>query len=149
MNLSQDSAIIIRIQDTGFTSIVRILARFGMPAKSAIKNCVNAGLRPLDMQLVRGRSSDPAVQTFLSARKTIAAANRAGLSVADYIDQRNATPGATASTVEFILRVAGLTGHVDRVCEIGPGTGRFAERVIAALHPDVYEIYETASLDLS
>jgi hypothetical protein len=30
------------------------------------------------------------------------------------------------------------------VCEIGVGSGRFAEEVIAALHPDRYEIYETA-----
>jgi len=44
-----------------------------------------------------------------------------------------------------MLSIAGLSGHVDRVCEIGPGTGRYAERVIAALHPDVYEMYETAN----
>jgi SAM-dependent methyltransferase len=116
-----------------------------MAAKSAMKNCVNAALRPLGAQIVRGRSSDPAVQSFLSARKTIAAAHRAGLSVADYIDQHNATPGTTASTVEAMLSIAGLGGHVDRVCEIGPGTGRYAEQVIAALHPDVYEMYETAA----
>jgi SAM-dependent methyltransferase len=116
-----------------------------MATKSAIKNSVNAALRPWGVQVIRGRSSDPAVQSFLSARRTIAAAHRAGLSVADYIDQRNATPGTTASTVERMLSIAGLSGHVDRVCEIGPGTGRYAERVIAALHPDVYEMYETAN----
>ena len=30
------------------------------------------------------------------------------------------------------------------MCEIGAGSGRFAEEVIAALHPDRYEVYETA-----
>lgn len=30
------------------------------------------------------------------------------------------------------------------VCEIGAGSWRFAEEVITALHPDRYEIYETA-----
>jgi SAM-dependent methyltransferase len=35
-------------------------------------------------------------------------------------------------------------GAGDRICEIGPGTGRYLEKVIAALHPTVYEIYETA-----
>jgi len=116
-----------------------------MAAKSAMKSGVNAALRPLGVQLVRGRNSDPAVRSFLSARKTIAAAHRAGLSLADYIDQRNATPGTTASTVKAMLSIAGLSGHVDRVCEIGPGTGRYAERIIATLHPDVYEMYETAT----
>jgi hypothetical protein len=27
-----------------------------------------------------------------------------------------------------------------KVCEIGPGSGRYAEQVIEALHPGAYEI---------
>jgi len=95
--------------------------------------------------MVRGSSADPAIRSFLSARKTIAAARRAGLSLSDYIDQFSAEPGTTASTVEAMLRLAELRGHVDRICEIGAGTGRYAERVIAALEPSVYEVYETAA----
>ena len=106
---------------------------------------LNRVLRPLDIQLVRGRSDDAAVMSFLSARKTIAAAKRSGLSVSDYIDRFSAEAGATASTVEAMLKVAELHDHADRVCEIGPGTGRYAERVIAALQPSVYEMYETAT----
>lgn len=43
----------------------------------------NKLLRPLNVQLIPGTSPDPAVQTFLSARNTIAAARSAGLSVTE------------------------------------------------------------------
>jgi SAM-dependent methyltransferase len=89
--------------------------------------------------VVRGYSTDRAIKPFLSARRTVAAARRAGLSVEDYIDRYSAAPGATAETVEALLRLADLGDHVARVCEVGPGTGRYTARLIAALRPDVYE----------
>ena len=115
-----------------------------MSFKSVARNGFNSTLRPFGLQLVRGYSSDPAVRTFISARSTIARAKRAGLSVSDYIDQQNAEPGTTAATVDEMLRLAAFDGPVHRVCEIGPGSGRYSERVIDALHPEVYEAYETA-----
>jgi ubiquinone/menaquinone biosynthesis C-methylase UbiE len=102
-------------------------------------------LRPLRVQLVPGTSTDPAVETFIPARKTIAAAQKAGLSVGAYIDQTFAEPGATAAVVRAMLELADLPEKCETVCEIGPGTGRFAEEVIAAVHPNAYEIYETAT----
>ena len=106
---------------------------------------MNTSLRPLRVQLIRGSSTNPAVKTFLSARKTLGAAKHAGLSVGDYIDKTFAEPGVTAATVEAMLRLSGLQGQVDRVCEIGPGSGRYMmEKVIESLHPKTYEFYETA-----
>jgi phospholipid N-methyltransferase len=115
-----------------------------MSKLGAARDVVNNALRPLNIQIVKGRATDPAVKTFIPARKTIAAARAAGLSVGDYVDRRFSTPGTTASTVEAMLRISGLSS-AHRVCEIGPGTGRYAEKVIAALNPDAYEIYETAT----
>jgi len=106
---------------------------------------LNKILRPLDVQVVRGRSDDAGVKPFLSARKTIAAARRSGLSLSDYIDRFSAEPGTTGSTVDAMLKIAELHERVDRVCEIGPGTGRYAECVISALSPSGYEMYETAT----
>jgi SAM-dependent methyltransferase len=108
------------------------------------RKSVNAGLRPLGVQVIRGRSTDPAVQRFLSARKTIAAARRAGLSIGDYIDQVFAQPGATAAAVETVVKLGELKSPVKRICEIGAGSGRYMEKFIEALHPEVYEVYETA-----
>lgn len=105
---------------------------------------LNGALRPLGVQLVPGSSPDPAIQSFLSARKTIAAAQRVGLPLGAYIDQTFAEPGATPNTVKAMLELADLHDGCQTVCEIGPGTGRYAEEVIAALRPATYEIYETA-----
>lgn len=116
-----------------------------MSLKGAVRDGMNKLLRPFGMQIVRGHSTDPAVKSFLPARKTIAAAQRSGLSVGDYIDRNHAEAGATAATVDAMLRLSELAVPVERVCEIGPGSGRYAEKVIAALRPQVYEAYETAA----
>jgi hypothetical protein len=84
------------------------------------------------------------VKTFIPAQKTLAAAKQSGLSVGDYIDKTFAEPGVTAATVKAMLDLSGLQGQVSRVCEIGPGSGRYMEKVIEFLHPDAYEVYETA-----
>ncbi|MYW63095.1 methyltransferase domain-containing protein [Streptomyces sp. SID8379] len=115
-----------------------------MSIPSTARDGVNRVLRPFNVRVVRGQSDDPAIKPFLSARRTLAAARRAGLSLEDYIDNYSAAPGATAETVDALLRLADLGEHVERVCEIGPGSGRYSARVIAATHPDTYEIYETA-----
>jgi phospholipid N-methyltransferase len=112
--------------------------------KAKLAKPLNDALRPLHVQLVPGTSPDPAIRDFIPARKTIAAAEKAGLSVSDYIDRTFAEPGTTPDTVKAMLELADLHGKCETVCEIGPGSGRYAEEVIAALHPDTYEIYETA-----
>jgi ubiquinone/menaquinone biosynthesis C-methylase UbiE len=114
-------------------------------AKTWIKDSINSGLRPIGIQVVRGYSDAPGVESFISARKTVAAAQRSGLSVTDYIDRTYASPGATNATVAAILKLGDLHEPVSRVCEIGPGSGRFMEKIIDALHPATYEIYETAT----
>jgi SAM-dependent methyltransferase len=113
-------------------------------ARAALAKYVNNAIRPLNVQVVPGSSPDPAVKTFLSARKTISAARKAGLTVGDYIDRTHATPGATRETVRAMLDLAKLPEKCDAVLEIGPGSGRYAIEVIKALHPKTYEIYETA-----
>ena len=117
-----------------------------MSVKSTLKQAANAGLRPLRVQLVAGTTADPAVETFIPARKTIAAAGKAGMSVGAYIDQTYVTPGATADLVRDMLKIAGISqaDGCERICEIGPGSGRFAEILIEELHPRAYEMYEPA-----
>jgi hypothetical protein len=105
---------------------------------------LNDMLRPLHVQLVSGSSPDPAIQDFIPARKTIAAARKAGLPPGAYIDRTFAEPGTTPDTVKAMLELADLHDKCETICEIGPGSGRYAEEAIAALHPDIYEIYETA-----
>lgn len=115
-----------------------------MSIRTTTQTVLNHALRPLNVQIIKGRSTDPAVPGYLSARKTLAAASAAGQSVGDFIDTTFATPGTTARTVIDMLELAGLTS-ARRVCEIGPGTGRYSEKVIGALTPEAYEIYEPAT----
>ena len=116
-----------------------------MSVKSTLKQAANAGLRPLRVQLVAGTTGDASVETFIPARKTIAAADRAGMSVGAYIDKTYVTPGATADLVREMVKIAGLSkDDCERICEIGPGSGRFAEILIGELEPSAYEMYEPA-----
>jgi hypothetical protein len=115
-----------------------------MTIRSILAKHANDALRPLHAQLVYGTSTDPAIQTFIPARKTISAAHKAGLSLGSYLDKTYATPGATPAAVGAMIELAGTPDQCDAVCEIGAGSGRYAEEVIRAVHPRRYEIYETA-----
>ena len=115
-----------------------------MSYRAKLGKQINDVLRPLHVQLVSGTSADPAIKTFIPARKTTAAAQKAGLPLGAYIDRTFAKPGATPETVEAMLKLADLHDKCETVCEIGPGSGRYAEEIIAALCPGRYEIYETA-----
>lgn len=115
-----------------------------MSFRAKVAKPVNDVLRPLHVQLVSGTSPDPAIKDFIPARKTMAAAQQAGLPLSAYIDRTFAQPGATPDAVNAMLKLADLHDECETVCEIGPGSGRYAEEVIANLHPRRYEIYETA-----
>jgi SAM-dependent methyltransferase len=115
-----------------------------MTAKTLISKTVNSGLQPFGVRITRTRPTNPAVRGFIPARKTLDAARRSGLPLADYIDQTFAEPGETAATVKAMLDLSGLHGQVSRVCEIGTGSGRYMQKIIESVHPQVYEVYETA-----
>jgi SAM-dependent methyltransferase len=116
-----------------------------MSVRHATQVAVNRTLGAEGFQLVRGYSTDPAISPFLPARWTIGQAEKAGKSVGDFLDSYSAEPGTTAQTVDALLELSGLSPDtVDRVCEIGPGSGRYATRILSALQPSSYEVYETA-----
>ena len=115
-----------------------------MSAQKKLQTAVNGALRPLGVQIVRGRSADPSVQPFVSARKTLTAARRAHLSVCDYLETVHHESGATQASVDAMIRFGELVAPVERICEIGAGTGRYAEKLIERLQPSHYEVYETA-----
>ena len=108
------------------------------------RDAVNRSLKPLGVQVVRGTSSAEGAKSFIRAKPTIAAARRSGLPVGDYIDRTFAQPGATGAAIACIVDTAHLSGPLRRVCEIGPGTGRYTRETMQRLSPQEYEIYETA-----
>lgn len=103
---------------------------------------VNGVLRLVDLELKR-REAERAVQDFLPLQETIEAARKAGVSVGDYVDNRHGTDG-THLTIERMTELNVFGRGIDRVCEIGPGSGRYLEKIIRLCTPSCYEIYETA-----
>jgi hypothetical protein len=81
---------------------------------------------------------------YIAFKPTITAARDHGLSVGDYIDLRHNRPGATQETIDRLKEMGALHGGIRRICEIGPGSGRYLERTIAVCRPEHYEVYETA-----
>lgn len=98
---------------------------------------LRAGLRPLGFTLapLRRRAE------YIDATETITAAQAQGVSVATYVEQLWNEPGISEHVVQEMAGCASLA-HCERVCEIGPGTGRFLERVLPRVSPTQYDIYE-------
>lgn len=83
---------------------------------------------------------------YVAFQETLQAAQDAGLSVSDYIERKHPTGGKTPLeiTLDGMKRLGVFNEPIQRVCEIGPGSGRYLEKTIAECHPEQYEIYETS-----
>jgi hypothetical protein len=90
------------------------------------------------------RRRRPAAGGYIDCRSTVREAARAGLSVTDYVERLWNQKGCTAEVVKNMLAACEGSGLVERVVEIGPGTGRYLEAVLATHPGAVHEIYETA-----
>jgi Methyltransferase domain len=110
------------------------------------KDGLNWALAPLNIEVTRKSQHDwRDVRTFLPFEETLRAVERSGLSVGDYIDTViNKIPGATQATIDQMDGLGVFSGPIDTVVEIGPGSGRYLEKTIAACSPTRYEIYETS-----
>jgi len=107
-----------------------------------IRKTLNPFLGALHLELASTKRKRT-LEEFLPFQETLTAAQKAGVSVGDYIDGLY-NPGATRQTIDTITKAGVFEGKIDRICEIGPGSGRYLERVMEACQPSHYEIYETA-----
>jgi len=116
-------------------------------AKSLAKQCVNGILANAGLKLARlGTPDTTDVRDFIPLDETLTAAARAGMSVGDYIDTvLNNIPGATQDTIDAMARLGVFAMPIRSVVEIGPGSGRYLEKVVSICAPERYEIYETSS----
>lgn len=106
----------------------------------------NTVLRRVGVELVPlGRHDWEDQEAYIPLEATLKAAADSGLSVGDYIDAvMNKTPGATQATIDGMARLGVFEKKGGTVVEIGPGSGRYLEKVIKACAPSRYEIYETS-----
>jgi len=83
---------------------------------------------------------------YLPLKETLKSAKAAGLSVGDYIDSKQASGPRTPTdqTIDGMAALGIFDGRLERVCEIGPGSGRYLQKTIAKGRPGYYEVYETS-----
>lgn len=110
-------------------------------AKRRMLMGVNQVLSLAGVELIR---KDKEFQDYIPLKKTLADAEQAGMPLGDYIDMRFNVPGTTQKTIDKMAELGVFSGKVDRVCEIGPGSGRYLAKVVELCKPGYYEIYETS-----
>jgi hypothetical protein len=114
--------------------------------RGTLKSALNRSLAPIGVKITGIDNHDWSdVGNFIPFERTMEAARRAGMSVADYVDGvMNGAPGSTQNTVDKIASLGVFSEPMRTVVEIGPGTGRYLEKILKADRPARYEIYETA-----
>jgi Methyltransferase domain len=111
--------------------------------RKTAREILNATLRKYGFQLLR-LGENVYILSFLPFKRTLKEARKAGLTVGNYIDGKFQVPGATQSTIDQLAKLGVFDGEVQRVCEVGPGSGRYLEQVQRLCAPRSYEIYETS-----
>jgi len=107
----------------------------------AFISALNRVTHPLGYEFRRIKGSG---SLYIDAALTIRAAQDQGVSVCEYVEALWNQRGCTDRVIDE-MNNAGSLSHCNRVCEIGPGTGRYLERVNKWVTPKIYDIYETAN----
>ena len=116
-----------------------------MSFRRSTKNALNWLVSPFGLEIRRRTHDWSDTRNFIPLEETLAASERMGLSVGDYIDKvLNNIPGATQFTIDEMSRFGTFSQAIQTVLEIGPGSGRYLEKTLALCSPSRYEIYETS-----
>jgi hypothetical protein len=114
--------------------------------RRTIKDTLSGALGRAGLKLVRtGPRPFQEFRDYIPYEQTVTEAKARGLSAGDYIDQKYGRSGVTQETVDRLESLGVVHRGVRRICEIGPGSGRYLERVKRVCSPNAYEIYETAA----
>ncbi len=102
-------------------------------------------LGPVARRLDHKRKARP-FSEYIEFKETLRAAKAAGLSVGEYVERKHVVGARTAldQTIDGLAALGLFDGPMERVCEIGPGSGRYLARIMARCEPRLYEIYETS-----
>lgn len=112
--------------------------------KRFTRKSINSILNVAGYELTRQYGYFSDYKDYIPLKDTISNAKKAGLSVGDYIDLTHNVPGATQVTIDKMRELGVFETKIERVCEIGPGSGRYMEKTLQIVSPTYYEIYETS-----
>lgn len=119
-------------------------AQSSLSIKRKVFDAVNMFLQPVGFELVRNRQYFSDYRSYIPLGETVKSAQREGKSVGEYIDSTYGTPGSTQETIEQMAKLGVFNAKIERVCEIGAGSGRYLAMIIEKCSPSAYEVYETA-----
>jgi phospholipid N-methyltransferase len=78
---------------------------------------------------------------YIDAKEVITKAKLSGKSICEYVEELWNIKGNTDAICSRIKQ-SGALKHCTEVCEIGPGTGRYLERILKEVKPSYYHIFE-------
>jgi hypothetical protein len=110
-----------------------------------IRDSAKGVLARLNLKVTRLDAPFRDYRDYIPFEATLAEAQAAGLPVADYIEARYDQPGIARDTLRQMQSLGVFAQPIERVCEVGPGSGRYLRETLRLCSPSHYEIYETAS----
>ena len=105
-----------------------------VPAKNLVKSS-------LDFVGLEIRRSEQAAR-YLDPARIRREAERSGTAVPEYVERVLGISGNTDRVFAFLDALGVLNHEIESFLEIGPGTGRYCERVFRRFSPKTYQIYE-------
>jgi SAM-dependent methyltransferase len=113
--------------------------------KKTAKKALDRVLAKLGFTLTRSTKAgkQPSLG-YIPAQETVSAAQRRGLSVCDYVEDLWGKQGDTQRVIDQMASSGVFETANPFILEIGAGTGRYLEKVLARSRPARYESYETA-----
>jgi len=122
--------------------------------KSTLRGTANFLLSPIGVEIARKKTgaeansqsadaeTNPYALGYIPAKETVDAAEKAGLSVSDYLEKNWGSIGYTKRVTDK-MKALGVSGTaIKNICEIGTGSGMYLEKVLSIYNPLRYESYE-------
>ncbi len=117
-----------------------LIRKAGVFLRRCISKLTTACLRQF------GFSLTPIGLGYFNPARVVSAARQSGVTLCEYLENNNiGGVGRRRDAVIERLLAAGAIQNVDRILEIGPGTGMYLERVVELARPGNIELYETSS----
>jgi SAM-dependent methyltransferase len=86
----------------------------------------------------------PVSSGYISAKETIEAAAKNNQTVTDYVETMWQERGIAQQVIDSFKEFGALSPSTKRICEIGTGTGMFADTILKSCDISQYESYEIA-----
>ncbi len=111
-----------------------------------INKIINSILGLINLRLIKAShlTNNSNNLGYIPAKETVKNAQKENLSVCDYVEKMWGQKGETQKVIDNLEKFGAFENTNPAVCEIGAGTGRYMEKVIAKCNPKRYESYETA-----